>query len=265
MGGAITLSYLVFCIITHTAHHLANVVLLSPAGYLGDQSALVRLAMRLAPWVFPPKTPPLPFPTNSSRVHMLVAKFLQDMQTSPATLDLVNQICAMVIGGDPHDWPFQKVHYTKYPLGVTSLYVMLQFYQWYREDQFVAYDYGVEGNQKRYGQDKPICYTDYYDQMDVPIHFVAGKYDSIVPSTQVFRHYEKLLPVLGERTSYVEFQNAGHLQFTIGLDHDVISYVLDKLVEGNLRGYRGKPTDRSAKPQCQFGFTKVNSSGHKYE
>ena len=264
MGGAVTLAYLAQSIITHTAHHLSNIVLLSPAGYLNDQSFIVRCVMAITPLFLNESTSPTAFPTRSSKVHLLVAKLLQDMQNTPATLEFVNQLCSMVIGGAPQEWPFQKVNYTKYPLGVTSLYVMLQFRQWYQKDSFTSYDYGEEGNMLRYGKSHPIDFTDYYSQIDVPIHFVAGKYDSIVPSTQVFRHYTKLLPILGKRTSYMEFENAGHLQFTIGLDHDVISYVLDKLAEGDIQGYHGLTTEKR-EPLCSFGFTKVDSCNRAYD
>ena len=264
MGGAVTLAYIVFCIITHTAHHLSNVVLLSPAGYLNDQSFIVRCIMAVTPLFIKETNSPTAFPTSSSKIHLFVAKLLQDMQNTPATLEFVNQLCSMVIGGAPQEWPFQKVNYTKYPLGVTSLYTMLHFRQWYQKDEFTSYDYGEKGNELRYGQKMPIDFSDYYSRFDVPIHFVAGKFDSIVPSTQVFRHYTKLLPILGKRTSYMEFENAGHLQFTIGLDHDVISYVLDKLAEGNIQGYHGLPTEKK-EPLCQFGFSKVDSSFRVYD
>ena len=264
MGGAVTLAYIVFCIITHTAHHLSNVVLLSPAGYLNDQSFIVRCIMATTPFFLKETNSPTAFPTNSSKIHLFVAKLLQDMQNTPATLEFLNQLCSMVIGGAPQEWPFQKVNYTKYPLGVTSLYTMLHFRQWYQKDEFTSYDYGEKGNELRYGQKTPIDYSSFYSQFDVPIHFVAGKFDSIVPSTQVFRHYTKLLPILGKHTSYMEFENAGHLQFTIGLDHDVISYVLDKLAESNIQGYHGLPTEKK-EPLCQFGFSKVDSSFRMYD
>ena len=264
MGGAVTLAYIAESLLTHTAHHLSRVILLSPAGFLADQSLLVRAVMALSPLFVSERSAPSPFPTRSSAMHLLVAKALQDMQSSPATLELVNRVCAMVIGGEPQDWPFQKVNYTRYPLGVTSIYVMLQFRQWYEGDQFTAYDHGERGNLLRYGRKTPICYTDFYDQFDLPVHFVAGKYDCIVPSTQVFRHYQLLKDVLKDDTSYVEFKNAGHLQFTIGLDHDVLTYVLDKLDEGNLQGYHGLETQK-APPQCLFGFTKVDSSYRSYD
>lgn len=264
MGGAVTLAYIAESLLTHTAHHLSRVILLSPAGFLADQSLLVRAVMALSPLFVSERSAPSPFPTRSSAIHLLVAKALQDMQSSPATLELVNRVCAMVIGGEPQDWPFQKVNYTRYPLGVTSIYVMLQFRQWYEGDQFTAYDHGERGNLLRYGRKTPIRYTDFYDQFDLPVHFVAGKYDCIVPSTQVFRHYQLLKDVLKDDTSYVEFKNAGHLQFTIGLDHDVLTYVLDKLDEGNLQGYHGLETQK-APPQCLFGFTKVDSSYRSYD
>lgn len=263
MGGAVTLAYIALSHLTHTAHHLSNVVLLSPAGFLADQSWVVRLLTRVSPLLFSERSTPCAFPTRSSRVHLLVAKLLQDMQTTPATLELVNQICALVIGGEPRDWPFQKVNYTKYPLGVTSLYVMLQFRQWFCRDAFTSFDYPGDGNTLRYGQREPLRYTDFYDQFDVPVHFVAGKHDSIVPSTQVFRHYTKLLPVLGNRTSYAEFENAGHLQFTIGLDHDVISYVLYRLNLEGPEGYHGLKTEKKP-PQRQFGYTKVDTANRSY-
>ena len=264
MGGAVTLAYIAESLLTHTAHHLSRVILLSPAGFLADQSLLVRAVMALSPLFVSERSAPSPFPTRSSAMHLLVAKALQDMQSSPATLELVNRVCAMVIGGEPQDWPFQKVNYTRYPLGVTSIYVMLQFRQWYEGDQFTAYDHGERENLLRYGRKTPIRYTDFYDQFDLPVHFVAGKYDCIVPSTQVFRHYQLLKDVLKDDTSYVEFKNAGHLQFTIGLDHDVLTYVLDKLDEGNLQGYHGLETQK-APPQCLFGFTKVDSSYRSYD
>ena len=263
MGGAVNLAYIVESIISHQAHHLSNVVLLSPAGYLNDQSFIIKISMAVSPLMISEKSKPAPFPTKSSKMHLFVAKLLQDMSSTPATLDLVNQICASVIGGEPNDWPFQKVNYTSYPLGVTSLYTMCQFGQWYKGDEFTSYNYGIEGNQKRYGQDTPIYYTDYYPYFDVPIHFVAGKHDTIVPSTQVYRHYVKLQPILGDRTSYVEFENAGHLQFTIGLDHDVISYILDRLAQVDNIGYTGMKTE-DKKPLCQFGFTKIDGSYNSY-
>lgn len=263
MGGAVTLGYIVESIITHRAHHLSNLVLLSPAGYLNDQSFIIKLSMKISPYILSEKSKPAPFPTKSSKMHLFVAKLLQDMASTPATLELVNQVCSSVIGGEPEDWPFQKVNYTRYPLGVTSLYTMCQFGQWYKGDEFTSYNYGIEGNQKRYGQDTPIRYSDYYPYFDIPVHFVAGKHDSIVPSTQVFRHYTKLLPILGNRTSYVEFENAGHLQFTIGLDHDVISYIIDRLAQVKNQGYNGLKTEKKDH-LCSFGFTKVDSFYNAY-
>ena len=117
---------------------------------------------------------------------------------------------------------------------------------------------------QRYGQEEPILYSDYYSLFDLPIHFLAGKHDTIVPSTQVFRHYTKLLSTLGNRTSYVEFENAGHLQFTIGLSHDIISYIMDKLAEVEEEGYHGRETEEGKAPRCQFGFTKVDADCNAY-
>ena len=121
----------------------------------------------------------------------------------------------------------------------------------------------LETERKRLHDEYEKEYTDFYEQFDVPIHFIAGKHDSIVPSTQVFRHYTKLLPVLGKRTSYVEFENAGHLQFTIGLDHDVISYVLYRLNLGEKEGYHGLKTEKK-EPQRRFGYTNVDTSNRSY-
>lgn len=46
--------------------------------------------------------------------------------TTPSTLDLLNNLCTFVIGGDANNCPFQRINYTDYPLGITSTNVRNQ-------------------------------------------------------------------------------------------------------------------------------------------
>ena len=60
MGGAVNLAYIVESIISHQAHHLSNVVLLSPAGYLNDQSFIIKISMAVSPLMISEKSKPAP-------------------------------------------------------------------------------------------------------------------------------------------------------------------------------------------------------------
>lgn len=266
MGGAVTIMYILHSLLSHTNHFLYNTILLSPAGFLGDYPLLTRVVSSLSPYVL--SSDNRAFPTRSSVAHLLVAKILQDMHRSPSTLELVQRVASTVIGGKPSEWPFQLVNYTKYPLGITSVRVMLQFRQWLTNGSFSACNTDDSKlSYERFRSTVPLDFAQLYKYINTHIHFIAGKYDTIVPCSQVRKHYEELRKYRSD-TSFVEFENAGHLQFTIGLDHQVISYVMRLLCESSYDAPENIAVLDSVNQDLRlyhFGFTKLNQGFIPYQ
>ncbi len=87
---------------------------------------------------------------------------------------------------------------------------------------------------KRYNSETPPRYDSRYGKINIPVHFVAGGMDKLVPEKDVYFHFTLLKKARPELASYSFFKNAGHLEFTIGLDSEVNNHILR-----HVRGRRG--------------------------
>ena len=153
---------------------------------------------------------------RSSRVQRAGAKLLQDLKRSPATVDFMASVgawgwrwwwagssakharandlpCRVLcvfaatcfFGGTSVRFPFQNVHFTDYPLGGSSVKVLRHGVQVMWAKDFCAFDYGRGGNLRRYGTELPPMYRDYFHLIDLPVHFMAGTRDVLIPPANI--------------------------------------------------------------------------------
>jgi len=104
-----------------------------------------------------------------------------------------------------------------------------------------AYDYGEKGNTERYGTRAVPSYRPDFWLLDVPVHFVAGGKDFLIPVANIEEQHVLINMMTAGATdvhgvnhpkglsSIKTFDTAGHLQFTLTMDDPLISHVLDEL------------------------------------
>lgn len=97
----------------------------------------------------------------------------------------VPRAAACFFGGTSVRFPFQNVHFTDYPLGGSSVKVLRHGVQVMWAKDFCAFDYGRGGNLRRYGTDLPPMYRDYFHLIDLPVHFMAGTRDVLIPPANI--------------------------------------------------------------------------------
>ncbi|KAK8803214.1 hypothetical protein WA158_000908 [Blastocystis sp. Blastoise] len=259
MGGMTLEQYVVNCRLSNHPHYLSKAILLSPAGYHHSISIIQKSMLGIFNAIIPKDCTPSSFPVKNSVAHLLVAKILQDLQRTPATLEILNYIASSLIGGESKEWPFQTVNYTRYPLGVCSYHVILQGLHLIMNDIYTMFDYGEEGNMIRYHRPIPPNYANCFEVIDIPMHYIAGKYDTLVPPSDVKRHVDLIQAKHPELATYKEFETAGHLQFTIGLKYGTLDYIMDLLRNPNpIIHYTPVDTD------LIVGYTKCNAEGKPY-
>ncbi len=259
MGGMTLEQYIMNSRIVNHPHFLSKGILLSPAGYHKSIPYYLKFLLYILNYTVPKDIGPKPFPVSNSVVHLLAAKILQDLQRTPATLEILNYIASSLIGGQSHEWPFQRVNYTKYPLGVCSFHIILQGLDLILNDKYTMFDFGKEGNEKRYHDDKPIDYKNCFQLIDIPMHYIGGKYDTLVPPKDVKRHVQYIQEKHPELATFKVFDTAGHLQFTIGLNHDSIDYIV-KLLNEETPVVPFTTTDTL----LHIGYTKCDPNGNSY-
>jgi pimeloyl-ACP methyl ester carboxylesterase len=243
IGGAALLGYLVQCLHANRPHNLSKVILLSPAGFFAHLSPLFSFAVKyISRPIFSLLPSHTPFPFKSTATHAIMARLLQDLKNLPAFAQLINYIGCFLIGGaKQQDFPFAYVPWSKYPLGVTSVMIYKHGLQCIMKDVFGAFDFGSEElNMKAYGVKTPPLYSDKYSKINIPVHFVAGGHDKLVPERDVWRHYELLRKEKPQLATYAFFKKAGHLEFTIGIDSEVNNHILQNLKCGRNRDVKRK-------------------------
>lgn len=100
------------------------------------------------------------------------------------------------------------------------------FVQIWRACQFQAFDYGSKKNRQLYGSERPLPMLENYKLIDVPIAFCYGSDDVLIPPSNVKAHFQAMRP---ELATIHEFGSAGHLEFTVGLNDELISKILQIL------------------------------------
>jgi len=83
-------------------------------------------------------------------------------------------------------------------------------------------------NQEIYGTPTPINFFENYDQIDIPIHFVAGMKDNFIKPESVITHYS-VLQKFHPNLSFIKLLNIGHIDFTIGNKELLSSYLFRTL------------------------------------
>lgn len=114
------------------------------------------------------------------------------------------------------DHPIHQVK-TQNIFAGTSTKIYKHFVQIWRSGSFRAFDYGEAGNLRAYGTALAPRMLENYNLIDVPVHFVMGSKDNLIPCSNIMRHYNALHDVHPELAFLDEFSHTGHLEFTVGL------------------------------------------------
>jgi len=229
MGAGASLMYIVDSRLHHKPHHLTQAILLSPAGYHKDVPILMDVAGSSIDFMskIAPSWAVLGIPTD--HLQKLVTKMAMDAFNSGAISDLMLYFATkFVFGGDPLAHPLQRVPSLSYNLTGTSVMMCKHFWQIRSTNKFCAYDYGPEENLKLYGTPKPVDYLEHYDKIDIPIHFCIGLKDVLIPPTNVIHQYS-ILRRHHPNLAFLKASQAGHLEFTLGLDDNLLAYILEAL------------------------------------
>eukprot|EP00741_Cyanophora_paradoxa_P022134 tig00021434_g21366.t1 len=106
-----------------------------------------------------------------------------------------------------------------------------------------AYDFGAKRNLKEYGSKEPLNFDRLYHLIDVPVDILAGEKDWLISVEDARWHYEYLSKHHPELARLRVFPKMGHMDFTLGLDDDVISSVLATLraPQGGVAGGSQRP------------------------
>ena len=58
-----------------------------------------------------------------------------------------------------------------------------------------SYDYGKKKNMKIYSSQEPINFLKNYHKIDIPIFFMMGLLDTLIPPANIMAHYSNLASV----------------------------------------------------------------------
>jgi pimeloyl-ACP methyl ester carboxylesterase len=231
MGAAATMMYMIAARLRGDAHHVRQVVLLSPAGVhrrVPRVMRLLALPLYLLSRLLRNVVVAVTFPSEAVRV--LVQKLMQDVRSMQGTRDLLAVVLSGLILGraaDPETFAFSTVPSLTYNIFAgTSMGVLFHVFQWYwNAGRFTAFDYGVRGNRRAYGRDAPPNFLDYFSLIDVPVHFVCGTRDRLIPPENVRVQYDALHAAHPELAHWHAVQ-MGHIDFTYGFNTELLGLLL---------------------------------------
>ncbi|EFJ12557.1 hypothetical protein SELMODRAFT_123829, partial [Selaginella moellendorffii] len=248
LGGAAMLMYVVTARLEGRPHRLSRLILLSPAGFHEDSPWLFYILQYLIPLLGPvlrPLVPGIYIPTKFLR--MVLNKLARDFQNYPALGGLVQLLCGSVVGGDSSNWvgALGQTHYNMDDMPGVAYMVAEHMTQMLRAKRFIMYDFGsVAANTEAYGTPEPLDVAAFYDVIDIPVDFVAGKKDRLIPRSMVRKHYETL-KAAGGQASYQEYEYA-HLDFTFAHREELLAYVMSRLLLVTPPERKPKETSRSS-------------------
>ena len=107
-----------------------------------------------------------------------------------------------------------KTLMTHFPAG-SGYRCVVHYSQLMQTDKFQRFDFGIDENQLRYGQNEPPFYDLDMLRGEVPIAFFAGSLDELADETDVQWLYEQLGE---ENVVYYQTFELGHLTFGEALD-----------------------------------------------
>eukprot|EP01138_Halocafeteria_seosinensis_P013891 gb/GECG01014184.1/.p1 GENE.gb/GECG01014184.1/~~gb/GECG01014184.1/.p1 ORF type:complete len:1170 (+),score=113.19 gb/GECG01014184.1/:1-3510(+) len=228
MGGAILIGAILHSRALQREHGFSKLVLLSPAAYHKYIAPPAKIIVKFCHWLLRFGSDG-PFPLRSSYLESGLAKLLQDLKRTQATSDALATLMSTFFGGTDQDMPFRHVHLTEYPLGGSSRRVFLQGIHCMQEKDYCPYDFGKEENVKRYGTTSTPSYREDYGLIDIPVHFVGGARDYLIPAENLMVQRDAINLIHPGRSSLRIFEEAGHLDFTLGLDDGIIDHVLKEI------------------------------------
>jgi len=85
-----------------------------------------------------------------------------------------------------------------------------------------------------YGTEKPFCYADHYDMIDIPIHFFISMNDSLIRADDVLEHYYRLKTHNSKGARITVFEGFGHNDFTYA-SHNSVSREFRKTLKSYLQ------------------------------
>jgi pimeloyl-ACP methyl ester carboxylesterase len=230
LGGASSMVYLVWKRKMNLPHYIKKAILLSPAGYHHKIPRFCKITgpiieMTLAKMIYGVRLP-------SSALVALTAKIMQDLRKMPAARDLISFFMAQVVGGNLKESAFTRVGNLTFNMlhSGTSKKMFLHFWHMYKVGKFELYDYENEfQNWMHYGSSKPLNILDNYHLLDIPIHFIAGDDDTLIPPEDVIVQHEALKRHHPELSRFVCFEGFSHLHFTYSQNDNVIGYISEQL------------------------------------
>ncbi|EKX46645.1 AB-hydrolase associated lipase region-containing protein [Guillardia theta CCMP2712] len=276
MGAAASLIYLVNKRRAGHPHRLSRMVLMSPAGY---HHRIPRACRYFGPvlkrLVKMSGVYTLSIPSQSAR--NLSRKLMQDAVSLPALRDLIYSCGEMFLGGDFKATVHSHVSMvTDNMIAGTSSKVFLQFWNNYvkvptvttrkgakkscQQKRFLSFDYGPEVNLRVYGTETPVDYMAHYHLIDIPIHFMAGLNDNLIPAKDCFKHYKALYRVSPSLATCKPLAGRGHIDFTYGMDQEIASEIF-----GHSAAVRSSSLDEikrmSLSSKEQYESSKVGDAG----
>uniref|UniRef100_A0A7S4KLP2 PDZ domain-containing protein n=1 Tax=Guillardia theta TaxID=55529 RepID=A0A7S4KLP2_GUITH len=260
MGAAASLIYLVNKRRAGHPHRLSRMVLMSPAGY---HHRIPRACRYFGPvlkrLVKMSGVYTLSIPSQSAR--NLSRKLMQDAVSLPALRDLIYSCGEMFLGGDFKATVHSHVSMvTDNMIAGTSSKVFLQFWNNYVKKRFLSFDYGPEVNLRVYGTETPVDYMAHYHLIDIPIHFMAGLNDNLIPAKDCFKHYKALYRVSPSLATCKPLAGRGHIDFTYGMDQEIASEIF-----GHSAAVRSSSLDEikrmSLSSKEQYESSKVGDAG----
>lgn len=230
MGAAAVLMYVVQSRLAALPHRLSGCVLLSPAGYHPHIPLFCKLFGPIVD-VATHFINAFRFPSDSWRV--VAAKLIQDVRNHPGTRMLMNVMTArFLLGGDADRSAITSIHnLTWNSYNGTSVGVYRHFRQLARDGKFQCFDYGSRRNIIEYGSTRPLDILSNFHVVDIPVAFVSSIRDTLIPPECVVAQFETLRKYHPEASFLRVFEKAGHIDFTLGADDDVVDYVFSTLAK----------------------------------
>lgn len=231
MGGAVLPLAVLYARALGRNHGLSRLVLLSPAGMHKVVGTLVGMGVKTLDYIFK-YAPHGPFPSRSSWLEWSVAQLLQDMKRTGALSDIVSALGTAFFGGTMQGFVFRRLSFMNYVLGGSSRKVVVHGVQCTRAHEWRPFDYGARENLRRYGCTPPPSFRADYGLLDVPIHFIAGAKDALIPPENLAIQVAGINAVTPGLATLSVFPDAGHLDFTLSTDDTVISTTLSSIYQG---------------------------------
>jgi len=186
-----------------------------------------------------------------------MAKVIEDVNSNYTGRVLASWLVTKVIGGTGDEHTFVNIHNITYNVFTgTSKGVYKHFWQIWQNQRFEAFDYGKTKNVEVYGSPTPINFFENYDKydrprifgekkkekrfsptspnsnhrrIDIPIYFAMGLTDTLIEPVSVVTHYATLKEKRPTLANLRAFPRLGHIDFTVGANEALISFLLDTI------------------------------------